>query len=196
MMPTTEPAWDIAKLFPDQGYWSEDDYLHLPGRRLIEFVDGKIEVLEMPSERHQRIIIFLLGLLTGFVNPRGLGFVIVSPFKVKLRSGKFREPDLMFLFAENYHKRHEQFWDGADLVVEVVSPDDPERDIIQKRIEYAQAGIGEYWLVNPLNESITVFTLPEGMTTYREHGVFSKEQQATSLLLENFSVDVASTFSA
>jgi hypothetical protein len=54
-MPTTEPTWDIAKLFPDQGYWDEDDYLHLPGRRLIEFADGSIEVLEMPSERHQRL---------------------------------------------------------------------------------------------------------------------------------------------
>jgi Uma2 family endonuclease len=195
-MPTTEPAWDIAKLFPDQGYWDEDDYLHLPGRRLIEFIDGKIEVLEMPSERHQRMIIFLLGLLTKFVNPRGLGFVIVSPFKVKLRSGKFREPDLMFLLTKNYPQRQEQFWDGADLIIEVVSPDDPNRDIVIKCQEYAQAGIREYWLVNPMSETISVFTLPEGTTTYLEHGVFSKGQQATSLLLEHFSVDVASTFLA
>jgi Uma2 family endonuclease len=195
-MPTTEPAWDIAKLFPDQGYWSEEDYLYLPDQRLIEFVDGNIEVLEMPSERHQRMIIFLLGLLSGFVKPRGLGFVIIAPFKVKLRPSKFREPDLMFLFAENNHKRHEQFWDGADLVIEVVSPDDPNRDIVLKRQEYAKAGIREYWLVNSLNETITVFTLPEGATEYRENGVFSKGQQASSLLLETFSVDVTATFLA
>lgn len=195
-MPTTEPAWDIAKLFPDQGYWDEDEYLRLPGRRLIEFVDGTIEVLEMPSERHQRIVIFLLGLLSGFVNSRGLGFVIVSPFKVKLRPGKYREPDLMFLFSENYHKRQEQFWEGADLVIEVVSPDDPDRDIVTKRKEYARAGIREYWLINPLNETITVFTLLEGEKTYHEHGVFSRGQTAPSLLLKDFSVDVTATFSA
>jgi Uma2 family endonuclease len=195
-MPTTEPAWDIAKLFPDQGYWSEEDYLYLPGQRLIEFVDGTIEVLEMPSERHQRIIGFLYTLLLLYVQSKKLGLVLTSPFKVKLRSGKFREPDLMFLFSENYYKRQEQFWDGADLVIEVVSPDDPDRDIVTKHKEYAQAGIREYWLVNPLNETITVFTLLEGEKTYREHGVFSKGQAATSSLLKEFSVDVTATFSA
>jgi Uma2 family endonuclease len=122
--------------------------------------------------------------------------VLTAPFKVKLRSGKFREPDLMFLFSDNYYKRQEQFWDGADLVIEVVSPDDPDRDIVKKRREYAQAGIREYWLVNPLNETITVFTLPDGATIYSEHGVFSKGQLATSLLLENFDVDVTAAFSA
>jgi Uma2 family endonuclease len=195
-MPTTEPPWDIAKLFPDQGYWSEDDYLHLPGRRLIEFVDGTTEVLAMPSERHQRIIGFLFGLLLVYVQPKNLGLVLSAPFKVKVRSGKFREPDLMFLFAQNYHKRQEQFWEGADLVIEVVSPDDPDRDIVKKHKEYALAGIREYWLVNPLNETIIVFTLSDREKIYREHGVFNKGQPATSSLLKDFSVDVTATFSA
>jgi Uma2 family endonuclease len=195
-MPTTEPAWDIAKLFPDQGSWSEDDYFHLPDQRLIEYVDGRIEVLEMPSERHQRIIIFLLKLFSRFIDDRRLGFIMLAPFKVKLRSGKFREPDLMFLLAKNYHKRHEQYWDGADLVVEVVSPDDPERDIVTKHKEYAQAGIAEYWLVNPLNESISVFVLDKDVTEFRNHGVFLRGQTATSKLLEGLSIDVTSTFLA
>ena len=195
-MPITEPAWDIAKLFPDQGYWDEEDYLHLPGRRLIEFVDGRIEVLEMPSERHQRIVGLLFSLLLLYVQSKDLGLVLASPFKVKLRSGKFREPDVMFLLTSNFHKRHEQFWDGADLVIEVVSPDDPERDIVLKRKEYVEAGISEYWLVNPLNETITVFTLDKGEKTYREHGFFAKGHFATSVLLKDFGIDVTKTFSA
>ena len=101
-----------------------------------------------------------------------------------------------FLLAGNNHKRHEQFWDGADLVTEVVSPNDPNRDIVMKRQESARAGIREYWLVNPLNETITVFTLSENTAEYREHGVFSKGQQASSLLLETFHVDVTATFLA
>jgi Uma2 family endonuclease len=195
-MPTTEPAWDIAKVFPDQGTWDEEDYLHLPYRRIIEYVDGNIEVLDMPSERHQRIIGFLYSLLLLYVNSKRLGLVLTAPFKIKLRPRKFREPDLMFLFAENYHKRQEQFWDSADLVMEIVSPDDPNRDIVTKRQEYAEAGIREYWLVNPLSETITVFTLPAGANTYREHGVFSKGQQASSILLKDFDIDVTAIFSA
>ena len=40
-------------------------------------------------------------------------------------------------------------WTGADLVIEVVSPDDPDLDLVVKRQEYAQAGIPEYWIVDP-----------------------------------------------
>jgi Uma2 family endonuclease len=195
-MPTTEPAWDIAKVFPDQGYWDEEDYLHLPYRRIIEYVDGNIEVLDMPSERHQRIIGFLYSLLLVYVQSNNLGLVLTAPFKVKLRAKKFREPDLMFLFTDNNHKRTEQFWNGADLVMEVVSPDDPNRDIVMKRQEYAEAGIREYWLVNPLDETVTVFTLSENAKEYREHGVFSRGQQATSVLFKEFKVDVTATFLA
>jgi|TARA_B100001971_G_C18207240_1_gene548405 hypothetical protein len=46
-----EPTWDIAYLFPNQGYWSEDAYLDLKTNHLIELVDGKLEVLPMPPSR-------------------------------------------------------------------------------------------------------------------------------------------------
>jgi Uma2 family endonuclease len=44
-----EPAWDIARLFPPQGSWSEDEYLHLPGNHLTEFDHGRIEVLRLDT---------------------------------------------------------------------------------------------------------------------------------------------------
>ncbi len=191
---TSEPAWDIARLFPDQGTWSEGDYLLLQGNHFVEFSDGLVEVLPMPSELHQSIVISLLRLFLAFVTPQGLGKLLTAPFRVKLRPGKFREPDLMFMFKENAHRRHEQFWEGADLVVEIVSPDDPERDTIVKREEYAQAGIREYWIVHPLEETVTVLTLAKGESAYREHGVFTRGQVASSVLLEGFSVEVAALF--
>lgn len=56
-------------------------------------------------------------------------------------------------------RRQNRFWLGADLVVEVVSEDDPERDTKVKRADYASAGIPEYWIVNPLDNTITVLVL-------------------------------------
>ena len=56
-------------------------------------------------------------------------------------------------------RRGNDFWTGADLVVEVVSPDDPSRDTQDKRLDYAEAGIPEYWIVNPLDETVTVLVL-------------------------------------
>src|SRR4029078_10019427 len=101
---------------------------------------------------------------------------------------KFREPDLLLMLDANHPRNQNAYWLGADLVVEIVSPDDPERDTKVKRVDYAAAGIPEYWIVNPEDETITVLTL--GDDSYREHGVFGRGSAATSVLLQGFVVDV------
>ena len=83
---------------------------------------------------------------------------------------------------------------GADLVAEIVSPDGPERDLVEKRADYAEAGIPEFWIVDPRHDTITVLTLRDG--NYVEHGVFLRGQSATSPLLGGVAVDVAATFDA
>jgi Uma2 family endonuclease len=193
-MPVTEPTWEIAELFPEQGEWTEEEYMLLPSNRLIEFSDGRIEILPMPSRRHQEIVFLLTNLLRSFVKQNDLGLVLFAPFIIKLWSRKNREPDVMFMFKKNSHRCFETYWQGADLVMEVVSPDDPERDVIVKKEEYARAKIPEYWLVNPLTETITVYVLEVGSENYREAGVFAKGQEATSVLLEGFTANVSEVF--
>ena len=184
----TDPAWEVALLFPAQGKWSEDDYLWLTDhtKRLVELTDGHIEVLPMPTEEHQRIVLYLYRALYAFL--RGRGIVLVAPLRLRLQTGRYREPDLLLLLSANDTRRGNQFWSGADLVLEVVSPDDPGRDLVQKRREYAEAGIAEYWLVDPSTALMTVLRL-EG-TAYVEHSVFPRGTQATSVLLDGFSVAV------
>jgi len=191
-----EPAWEIAELFPDQGQWSEEEYLALESNHLVEFSHGHIEVLPMPTPRHQSILFFLSRLLHDFVTARGLGTVLPAALRVRLWPGKFREPDVVFMLAEHAERRHEAFWDGADLVMEVVSGSakDRESDLVIKRREYAEAGIPEYWLVDPETETITVLHL-EG-DQYAEHGVFERGTIATSVLLPGFTVDVHEAFNA
>ena len=79
-----EPAWDIARLFPPQGGWSEDEYLKLPGNTLAEFDHGRIEVLDMPSEWHQLLVAYLYRALVEYVGASALGTVLFAPFPVKL----------------------------------------------------------------------------------------------------------------
>lgn len=190
----TEPAWSIAKLFPDQGAWSEEEYFMLPGNRLVEYSQGLVEVLSMPSYPHQMIVLLLYRLLYAFAQEKRLGVVVAAPLRVRLWAGKYREPDVMFMANANGHRIHHQYWDGADLVMEVMSPDDPERDAETKRREYAEAGIPEYWLVNPMAETITVFALPKGRKVYTIRGVYDRAQRAESVLLSGFSVDVDECF--
>lgn len=182
-----EPAWDVALLFPAQGAWSEDDYLALETNQLVEFSHGRIEVLPMPTDRHQAIVGFLYLLIRQYTRARG-GVVRMAPLRIRLWQGKLREPDLLFLGHQTDTRRQEAFWTGADLVVEVVSPDDPKRDLVDKRREYAQAGIPEYWIVNPHEESITVLQL--ATDRYVEHGIFTRGAVATSATLMGFAVPV------
>jgi Uma2 family endonuclease len=66
------------------------------------------------------------------------------------------------------------------------------RDYVEKRREYAEAGIAEYWIVDPQERKVTVLTL-EG-TEYREHGVYVAGDTATSVLLSGFQVELKDLF--
>jgi Uma2 family endonuclease len=189
-----EPAWDIAKLFPDQGFWSEDDYLELDTNHLIEFTDGFIEVLPIPKTSHQRIVQYLSNLLLAFVNAGELGTVLFAPLRIRLRRNKYREPDVVFMLSKHKARIHEDHWDGADLVMEVVSddPESRERDLVKKRRAYAAAGISEYWIVDPKERQITVLKLSG--KGYTIHGEFGAGQMAESVLLRGFAVDVSKVF--
>src|SRR5688572_32250668 len=85
------PAWDIARLFPNQGHWDEGDYLTLTTNHLVEFSDGRVEVLPMPTTSHQLIVAYLYNLLLRFVSRRSLGTVLFAPLRVRLRKAKYRE---------------------------------------------------------------------------------------------------------
>ena len=190
---TAEPTWEIAQLFPAQGHWSEEEYLALDTNHLIEYSHGQIEVLPLPTQSHQLLVIALFKLLDNFIRTRQLGTVLLAPMRVQLWQGKFREPDILFMRTEHEDRRSDQFWQGADLVMEVVSPDDPRRDRVTKRREYAQTGIPEYWIVDPAQRSITVLTF-DGQT-YALHGEFEEGADATSVLLDGFNVSVRAVFS-
>jgi Uma2 family endonuclease len=185
----------ILDLLPDQGAWTEDAYLWLTENtnRLVELSDGVLEPLPMPTDKHQVYVKFLFLALHAFLDPRG-GMVQFAALRLRLRAGKFREPDLLALLDAKDPRRQNRFWMGADLVAEVVSADDPARDLVQKKREYAQAGILEYWIVNPLDQTIAVYRL-QGRR-YVRHGLFRRGQQATSALLPGLTVDVASLFDA
>jgi Uma2 family endonuclease len=196
---TLRMIWEEDELILDlgalQGLWTEEQYLKLTDQtnRLIEFADGYVEVLPMPTRRHQVILAFLYELFVAFVRPRG-GKVLFAPLRLQVRPTKYREPDLLLLLDANDPRNQNAFWLGADLVIEIVSPDDPERDIRVKRADYAEAGIPEYWIVNPVDETITVLKL--NADAYAEHGTFRRGELAASALLDGFVTQVDEVFDA
>ena len=192
--PTELPA-DIVDWLPGQGHWNEEQYLWLSEHtnRLVEFTDGYIVELPMPTVKHQAILKFLFLVFHMFLQPLG-GIVFFAPLRLRIRPRKFREPDLLLVLDKRDPRNSNRFWSGADLVVEVVSLDNPERDLVEKRADYAEGGIPEYWIVDPAAETITVLRL-EG-EAYAEHGVFGRGTLASSALLPSFTVSVDATFDA
>ncbi|MEX2315598.1 MAG: Uma2 family endonuclease [Pirellulales bacterium] len=195
-MDEPQPAWDVALLFPSQGDWSEFDYLALDTRRLVELVDGNLEVLPMPAIMHQLIAQFLFTLLHEFTKARNLGAVILAPMPLRIRDKTFREPDVVLISDKEGIKPSDNFLNGARLAIEVVSPDSRshKRDYEEKRADYAWVKVPEYWIVDPQTERITILSLADKL--YRVHGEFTPGQQATSVLLKGFTVDVAAVFDA
>ncbi|WP_448595448.1 Uma2 family endonuclease [Thermoflexus hugenholtzii] len=119
---------------------------------LAEWVQVEIHPYSPASRSHQDIAGFLYGLLRAYVERHRLGVVLPAPFQMKLsRSG--REPDLLFVAQEHLHRLHPTHLEGpADLVVEIVSPESAPRDRGEKFYEYQEAGIPEYWLIDPQSQ--------------------------------------------
>ena len=184
----------VSEVLP-QGCWRDDDYLWLTDRspRLVEFTDGYLEILPMPSRGHQRVLAFLFMAFRQFLAPAG-GEALFAPLRLRIREGKFREPDLLAVRDAHDPRSGNRFWTGADVVVEVVSPDGEERDLIDKRSDYAEAAIPEYWIVDPRTETISVLKLDAD--GYVEHGAHGRGDRATSSTLAGFSIDVAQVFDA
>lgn len=191
----------LLELLPAQGRWDDDAYLWLTERtvRLLELAAGRIEILPMPTDEHQDMLQALFLALLAYTQAHG-GKVHFAPLRLRIRAGKFREPDLLLLRDAADPRRGNRFWMGADLVVEVVSPDGAERDLTDKVVDYAgceltdkivdyaEAGVPEYWIVEPAAGTITVLRLDGDR--YLTHGVFGRGATATAATLPGFAVSV------
>ena len=176
---TGTPVWRIATLFPYQGAWSEQEYLALETNRRVEFDNGFVEVHDPPTDRHQGILGNIIFALYMHVKQSG-GAMRPAGMRLRLWDQKYREPDIVFLRDRNSRLRRKNYWGGADLAIEIVSNsvEDRERDLVTKRLEYARAGIQEYWIVDPEQETVTVLNL--AVDVYTESGEFRRGDTVTS----------------
>ncbi|MDE3088869.1 MAG: Uma2 family endonuclease [Chloroflexota bacterium] len=139
--PNTKMTWDEFL------EWCDED-TH------AEWVNGEILMNAPASDTHQDLADFLIAILRPYVRRKKLGWVRTAPFLMRLpNTPSGREPDILFVRQENLARVKPTFLDGpADLVVEIVSPESIGRDRGDKFIEYEQAGVAEYWLIDPLRQ--------------------------------------------
>lgn len=135
-----------------------EEYEALPGDTRAEVFDGQISYMSSPSQSHQTILTELLVSIRNYLRRKGGECqVFPAPFDVKL-SGRpltIVQPDLMIVCDKD--KLDGKRCNGApDFIIEIVSPGNPSDDYIRKLYYYKNAGVREYWIVDPRRKTVTV----------------------------------------
>jgi Uma2 family endonuclease len=145
---------------PTEHVATEDDLLATPqdGRK-YELVDGAI-VVSPAGSRHGNVALRLGGRLIAFVEEHHLGHAFDSSTGFRLPGGNVRSPDASFVAAGRFPNERvpDDFSDvPPDLAVEVLSPQDRPRQVLDKIGEYLQAGVRLMWIVDPNRERAAVY---------------------------------------
>lgn len=196
--PLDLPEEQDGERWPAQGEWAYEDYARLPddGRR-YEVIRGHLYVSPAPTYEHQYALGQLYLLLGSFIVENELGVLLPAPFDVKLpdRIADPVQPDLVFIRAENQPRSGDANFVGVpDLAIEILSPSTRYTDRGVKKEAYREAGIPEYWLVDPRTRTIEVHRLSEGGDRYAELDRGGVGQTVGSACLAGLRVSVEKVF--
>ena len=142
----------------------EDFYALVSDGQKADLIDGVIYMSSPDSLRANELTGFLHGLLRGFLDARGIaGKVVFSRFAFRLSEFSAPEPDVAYVRPERVGLIEEGGMRGApDIAVEIVSRESRHRDYDLKRRLYEEAGVSEYWIVDPIQQRVEFLLLEEG----------------------------------
>lgn len=144
---------------PSSVKFTYEDYLLFPedGRR-HELIAGDHYVTPAPNTKHQRVIVNLGNILFNFVKGNRFSTVFYAPCDVIFSDLDVVQPDILYISAKRQHIITEKNIQGApDLVIEVLSDASRRTDELIKKKLYEQYGVAEYWIVDPLLESLKIY---------------------------------------
>ena len=138
--------------------------LFAAGEGRFEWGKGSLVMMEPISSDHADEGDFLTSIMRSFAEEEGAGMVKGDGFAERLDADTVRVPDVAFFKRDNLGKIKPTYSEGgADLVIEIVSPDSRTRDRGEKFYEYERAGIEEYWIVDPERRSAEFYRIAEGI---------------------------------
>ena len=169
------------------------DCLDMDGDERFELIDGELIMVGSPNEAHQMALGALGTRMYVFSDDRELGKVFFAPFDVLLSDTDVVQPDILFVSNERAHIRTPDNIRGApDLVVEILSPSSTGRDWGAKMALYAEHGVKEYWIVDPMRRVVWLMLLRGGILEVA--GTYGVGDTVSSSVLAGFSVKVDDIF--
>lgn len=178
--------------------WTYADYAQLPTELRCEIYDGNLTMSPSPVPAHQRVIFAVAKFLETWVAKSALGEVFISPIDVALSTKRVVIPDICFVSSARSSLVTQRGIEGApDLVVEVLSPSSMRHDRTVKFRYYEEAGVAEYWLVDPGTKSVEIYSLQrEGEFAGRYDLLYDGERpdHRWSAVLEGLSLEQPELF--
>ncbi len=167
-----------------------DDWLRLYAEDHTEWIEGLVIKLSPVSLEHNNLDGFLFHLLRIFLSRTKIGRVLRQPFVMRIKPGSpGREPDIHVVLNDRVQIIQDTMTAGpADIVIEIVSKESQDRDLIEKYEEYESGGVREYWLINPLRRQSDFYSLSEDGLYQRielKNGLFH------SIVLPRFHLDTS-----
>ncbi|KYH33898.1 Uma2 family endonuclease [Neomoorella mulderi] len=173
--------------------YTYDDYCRLPEGAPYQLIGGELVLTPSPTSYHQIISMQLVSKMVAYVTAKNLGIVLHAPMDVYLEETETYQPDIIFIAHDRMDIIKPEKIEGApDLVVEILSPTTAYYDLRQKYKVYGKHGVKEYWIIDPQDKSIQVFSLVEGK--FKLDQEIEKEGIVRSRVIEGFCVNVVDIF--
>jgi Uma2 family endonuclease len=178
--------------------YSYFDYLNWKFQERVELYKGKIfEMSPAPASRHQRLLGKVNYPIYSFLEEKNCE-VFQAPFDVRLKRNTddkknitVVQPDICVICDPE--KIDERGCNGApDLVVEILSPGNSKKEMKLKFDLYEEAGVLEYWIVDPEKEIVLQYVLENGQ--YTNHRPLTSDDILNSKVLEGFKLDLSKVF--
>ena len=173
-----------------QTFFTEEDYYNLPDDVSAELINGKLYYMASPTQLHQEISMELSRRIANYLaNIGGPCKVLPAPFDVKLHKNKddIVQPDISIICDRN--KLDGKRCNGApDWIIEIVSPSSATHDYVTKMMLYENAGVKEYWIVNPQEKTIVIYNFQSKSDIISE---YSFEDKIKVGIYEDLAIDFA-----
>lgn len=174
---------------PKEHIYTTKDIYELPEGQRAELIDGTIYDMAPPSRLHQKISTRLTSSIDRYIlDNNGQCEVYAAPFAVFLNEDdkNYVEPDVSVICDSN--KLDDKGCNGApDWIIEIVSPSSQRMAYMTKLFKYRTAGVREYWIVDPTQERVQVYSfgIPEDFMQY------SFEEEIPAGIYPGFKINIA-----
>ena len=148
---STDTSGTEAEKYPRQGEYTIEDYYALPDDQRVELIDGVFYDMASPVPLHQLIAGEVYRQIANYILERGGScMAYISPLDVQLDCDNrtMVQPDVMLL-CEKEKTQEKRVYGAPDFILEVISPSTRRKDCFLKLQKYMNAGVREYWILDP-----------------------------------------------